>query len=120
MNIKLLQKVRDYMASLDPGKIDMEYYVLGAETTDELDECGTAGCIAGYTCFVGGVNEHWAEAHGAAARLLDIPLTLADVLFGLYSAICTPSQAIARLDYLIANPEATSEQLTAFIVEQET
>lgn len=119
MNIELLQKVRDYMASLPSEKIEMEYYVLGAETTDELDECGTAGCIAGYTCFVGERSVRWEQAHVAAACLLDIPLTVANVLFALYTHTCTPSRAIARLDYLITHPEATSEQLTAFIVEHE-
>ena len=100
MNIENLLKVREHMSNLPESRIDMKYCwtfvdgiskfnTYGATISFFKEDCGTAGCIAGYACLLGGtfgigdpIDRTW---YGYAKEWLGLTPCQADKLFYVYN-----------------------------------
>lgn len=119
MNTEALKKLRD---EIPPDRLRMYTYVsgprpLGSGVEALLTHCDTAGCLAGWACAIFG--EPGPLYAPQAAIVLGLDHNMANTLFMHNCGSCSPAQALARLDFLIANPDATADQLRSFIDESE-
>jgi hypothetical protein len=113
LNRENIRKVRDVIARLSRARFDMQAWARDtdgdhfAEPDQLLHQCGTSGCIGG-----------WTEAliDGDAADSLGLNYSQSRALFypedkplpgGLNPYEATPAQAVAVLDHLIATGEVS-------------
>lgn len=88
MNVKLLRKVAKHILA-EPKRLYMSSYIVRKEKM-EIDrpypKCGTAACIAGWTCLLTpqlknfALNENY-DAHGPAEKILGLSRMEANRLF---------------------------------------
>ena len=118
MNIEALKRLRD---EIPPGRLRMDKYISGLKRGDEntavvlYTDCQTAGCLAGWACAI--FSEPGSLYLEQAARVLGLDIEMAISLFLYKCGSCSPEQALARLDFLLANPDTTADQLRSFIDE---
>jgi len=117
MNVENIKRVRDHIAGLPAERFNMDCWAVGAGQTFPfqlgaeafLSDCGTCGCIGGWTNAV--FREGVLYSQHAAAKRLGLNEETADALFfpdqaitGSYDTITIP-EAVAVLDHLIETGE---------------
>ena len=105
MNIEPLRKVQAHILA-HPEKLDMDHWI-----------CGSAACIAGWTCLLSGCEPGYKSIPGLASRLLGLRPGESFMLFH----VDNWPHEIRRKYVLAETPkeaaQAASEAIDAFIAE---
>lgn len=123
LNIENIQRVRDVIHALDPDRFDMSEWSVNRDSGDDATadqlahDCGTAGCIGGWTSAVfkyrrgmSDDTQSFAAAKlgltEAQGRKLFMPSLFEDGVSWVGSDI-TQAEAVMTLDHLIATGEVS-------------
>ena len=120
MNHENVKTLLDHLEGLTDGRLSMNEWLSRCdEPAGQLTEdCGTAGCLAGWACALFAPATQWWEAEPVARKALGLNTWVAGELFRSNCQACTQGQAIARLRFVYENDPDTQE-LRQFIQRNE-
>jgi hypothetical protein len=129
VNRENIKRVRDHIASLPPKRFDMSWWAINrtgagaalAVPSDLIHDCGTAGCIGGWTEALFPGHGHKGTGSRRAAKILSLSESQRVELFfmtgtGVLMTDVTLDMAVRVLDHLLATGEvkwAVAEEVTA-------
>lgn len=100
--LQALRRIRDFIASLPPERFDMSSF--GSPRIGLLAECGTAACIAGWTCAVFAPATPLLDTDQVAGRLLGLDDEQQfELFFPDRMDLRTRDDAVGVLDVLLAS-----------------